>query len=211
MADGMPAAATLIDRIHVDHMRELEEQLDLFAESQQSAKPFKQFADTIEFLLKRLKAALSTGHLAAQVLQEALSTKTTHYNRDTAQFEWHQSNSGAKLNDEETAQVEAHVDTFNQTQDLCYIDRLVASMKTTLNKAQKTADIPHRVVNHLQLTLKHDLKIDCRLSTNYRVTRVQLIDRYASYMKTCDTMLGILWDKSLTLALQHPSKRRRTE
>jgi hypothetical protein len=30
-------------------------------------------------------------------------------------------------------------------------------------------------------------------------------------MRACDGMIDILWDKSLTLSIQHPSKRRRTE
>ena len=84
-------------------------------------------------------------------------------------------------------------------------------MKTVLNKAQKTADIPHRVANHLQLTSKHDLIVCGVLSVFSPCERGDAIEKFANCMKTCDTMLGILWDKSLTLALQHPSKRRRTE
>ena len=30
-------------------------------------------------------------------------------------------------------------------------------------------------------------------------------------MRACDEMIDILWDRSLTVSLQHPSKRRRTE
>ena len=85
-------------------------------------------------------------------------------------------------------------------------------MKTVLNKAQKTADIPHRVANHLQLTAKHDLDLSGVFGCNYCPNdRAQSVEKFANCMNTCDTMLGILWDKGLTLALQHPAKRRRTE
>jgi hypothetical protein len=211
MTDEMPETAKLIERINKDHMRELQEQLDLFQESRQVATPFKKFADTMEFLLNRLKTGYAKSHAAAQVLQEALSTKTHSWNDATGRCAWFQCKGGAKLTDEETVQVQARIDAYNRVFTSCCIPDLKATMKTVLNKAQKTADIPHRVANHLQLTSKHDLNVCGVLGIFDPSARANAIEKFANCMNTCDTMLGILWDKSLTLALQHPSKRRRTE
>ena len=211
MTDEMPETAKLIERINKDHMRELEEQLDLFEESRQLAAPFKKFADTMEFLLNRLKTGYAKSHVAAQDLQEALSTKTHSWNDATRQWDWLQCKGGAKLTDEETAQVQARIDAYRRVFTFSCIHDLEATMKTTLNKAQKTADIPHRVANHLQLTSKHDFNVCGVLSVFIPCERADATEKFANCMNTCDTMLGILWDKSLTLAVQHPSKRRRTE
>ena len=212
MTDEMPETAKLIERINKDHMRELQEQLDMFQESRQLATPFKKFADTMEFLLNRLKTGYAKSHVAAQVLQEALSTKLHTWGENEGRAYWKQCKGGAALTKEETEQVLALIDTYQRSCRLYLIHELEATMKTVLNKAQKTADIPHRVANHLQLTAKHDLDLSGVFGCNYCPNdRAQSVEKFANCMNTCDTMLGILWDKGLTLALQHPAKRRRTE
>eukprot|EP01046_Picozoa_sp_COSAG06_P011928 COSAG06_NODE_686_length_13075_cov_22.361381_12_plen_96_part_00 len=53
--DTFPEAADVIERLNRDHTAELDEQLQLFADSRQMPTTFQHLADTVEFLIQRLK------------------------------------------------------------------------------------------------------------------------------------------------------------
>ena len=59
--DTFPEAAELTERLNRDHNAELDEQQQLFADSRQKATAFLQLADTLEFLVQRLKDTYCKG------------------------------------------------------------------------------------------------------------------------------------------------------
>ena len=127
-------------------------------------------------------------------------------------YEW-VGQDGNKLSDEAVKEVEARLWEYKVAYDIDRAHKLKSSIRAALDKALKTDDIPHRVGNHMLLALKHDIDDDlhyCRCyhgasTLNYGIASA------LRCMRACDEMVDILWDKSLTVSLQHPSKRRRTE
>jgi hypothetical protein len=210
--DTFPEAADVIERLNRDHTAELDEQLQLFADSRQMPTTFQHLADTVEFLIQRLKDTYCKMIRAATTLQSQLPTECEQWNDDTRRHEWVKSRDGDKLSGDELKQAEARFGEYKGAFDIERIIKLKSSIQAALNKALKTKDIPHRVVNHMLLVLKHDLsEFYYGARFNGATTLNPTINKGSKGMRTCDEMIDILWDKSLTLAIQHPSKRRRTE
>ena len=97
--DTFPEAAELTARLNRDHNAELDEQQQLFADSRQKATAFLQLADTLEFLVKRLKDTYCNMHRAATTLQSQLPTEREKYNNVSGLYEW-VGQDGNKLSDE---------------------------------------------------------------------------------------------------------------
>ena len=211
--DTFPEAAELTARLNRDHNAELDEQQQLFADSRQKPTAFLQLADTLEFLVQRLKDTYRKMHRAATTLQIQLPTECQDWNDVTRRYEWVKSRDGDKLSDEAVKEAKARVQEYKDAVDTERVLNMQSSTRAALNKALKTDDIPHRVVNHMLLALKHDIDKDVHYCSCYHgaLTLKLGIDRALSCMRACDKMIDILWDKSLTLSIQHPSKRRRTE
>jgi hypothetical protein len=210
--DTFPEAAELTERLNRDHNAELDEQQQLFADSRQKATAFLQLADTLEFLVQRLKDTYCEMHRAATTLQGQLPTEREKFSHVTGLYEW-VGQDGNRLSDEATKEAEARLWEYKRAYDTERAHKLTSSIRAALNMALKTDDIPHRVVNHMLLALKHDIDKDLHYCSCYHgaLTLKLGIDRALSCMRVCDKMIDILWDKSLTLAIQHPSKRRKTE
>eukprot|EP01043_Picozoa_sp_COSAG02_P028863 COSAG02_NODE_1770_length_10993_cov_48.074995_8_plen_211_part_00 len=209
--DTFNEAAEVTERLNRDHNAELDEQLRLFADSRQKATAFQQLADTIEILTNKLKDTYCKMHRAATTLQGQLPTERQRWNGASRQWEWVGQDDN-RLSDEAVKEAESHLSKYEQAWDFGRLGKLRSSMQTVLNKALKTEDIPHRVVNSLMLTLKHDFPTVGWRSSFLGATSLNSgIGDALRCMRTCDEMVDILWDKSLTVSLQHPSKRRRTE
>ena len=210
--DTFPEAAELTERLNRDHNAELDEQQQLFADSRQKATAFLQLADTLEFLVQRLKDTYCKMHRAATTLQGQLPTEREKYNNMSRLYEW-VGQDGNRLSDEAVKEAEARFWEYKRAYDTERADKLKSSIRAALNRALKTDDIPHRVVNHMLLALKHDIDKDMYYCTCYHGAKTLNpgIDRALSCMRACDDMIDILWDKNLTLTIQHPSKRRKTE
>ena len=212
--DTFPEAAKVIERLQRDHDAELDEQLKLFAESQQKPTEFLEFADTVEFLIEKLKDTCCNMHRTVTTLQRQLPTECQKAHQPTYTYEWYQSKDGEKLTEDEVQDAEAYIQECLHLQQMQFqrMRDLQSHMKAVLNKALKT--IPHRVVVHLLLTMKHDLGLDF-YGFNLRPYCAGELDRYCNSLmnceRVCDKMIDILWDKSLTVAIQHPSKRRRID
>lgn len=211
--DTFPEAAELTARLNRDHNAELDEQQQLFADSRQKATAFLQLADTIEVLTNKLKGTYCNMHRAATTLQSQLPTERQKFSHVTGLWEWVKSQDGDKLSDAAKTEAVARVREYKQAYDANRVRKLKSSIQAALNKALKTQDIPHRAVNHMLLALKHDLPtVFCGATPFYGANALNPgIDNALSCMRACDEMINILWDKSLTLSIQHPSKRRRTE
>lgn len=210
--DTFPEAGELTARLNRDHNAELDEQQQLFADSRQKATAFLQLADTMEFLVQRLKDTYCKMHRAATTLQSQLPTQREKYNHVTHLSEWVNQDDD-KLSDEAAKEAKACVRKYWQAYDYERVRKLKSSIGAALNKTLKTDETPHRVVNHLLLALKHDLDDDKHLCSYFHgaETLNRGIRSALSCMRGCDEMIDILWDKGLTLSIQHPSKRRRTE
>jgi hypothetical protein len=118
-----------------------------------------------------------------------------------------------KLSDEAVKEAKARLWEYKQAYDIARVHKLKSSIRAALNKALKTDDIPHRVGNHMLLALKHDIDDDNYYCLCYHGASTLNcgIASALRCMRACDEMIDILWDRSLTVSLQHPSKRRRTE
>eukprot|EP01047_Picozoa_sp_COSAG01_P094950 COSAG01_NODE_25762_length_734_cov_0.859843_1_plen_86_part_00 len=73
--DSFPEAAKVIERLQRDHDAELDEQLKLFAESQQKPTEFLEFADTVEFLIEKPKDDYCNMYRAFTTLQQVKRNK----------------------------------------------------------------------------------------------------------------------------------------
>ena len=213
--DTFPEAAKVIERLQRDHDAELDEQLKLFAESQQKPTEFLEFADTLEFLIKKLRDDCCNMHRALTTLQRRLPTECQRFSSTSHELEWHQSKNGEKLTKDEVQDAEAYLRECVEQMEFQRMRDLQSHMKAVLNKALKTPKtIPHRVVVHLLLTMKHDFGWDF-YGFNLRPYCAGELDHYCNGLmnleRVCDKMIDILWDKSLTVAIQHPSKRRRID
>jgi uncharacterized membrane-anchored protein YhcB (DUF1043 family) len=210
--DTFPEAAELTARLNRDHNAELDEQQQLFADSRQKATAFLQLADTLEFLVQRLKDTYRKMHRAATTLQIQLPTQREKFSHVTGLSEW-VGQDDDKLSDEAAKEAEARLREYKQAYDIGCVRKLQSGIRAALSKALKTDGIPHRVVNHMMLALKHDIDDDLYYCGYYHgaETLNPGIGSTLSCMRGCDGMIDILWDKSLTLSIQHPSKRRRTE
>eukprot|EP01046_Picozoa_sp_COSAG06_P052232 COSAG06_NODE_8723_length_2087_cov_3.016097_1_plen_185_part_00 len=155
--DTFPEAANVIERLNRDHTAELDEQLKLFADSRQKPTTFQHLVDTVEFLIQRLKDTYCKMIRAATTLQSQLPTEREQWNDVTRRHEWVKSRDGDKLSKDEVKQAEACFGEYKDVVDTERMCKLKSSIQATLNKALKTKDIPHRVVNHMLLVLKHDL------------------------------------------------------
>ena len=210
--DTFPEAAELTARLNRDHNAELDEQQQLFADSRQKPTAFLQLADTLEFLVQRLKDTYRKMHRAATTLQIQLPTECQDWNDVTRRYEWVKSRDGDKLSDEAVKEAKARVQEYKDAVDTERVLNMQSSTRAALNKALKTDDIPHRVVNRMLLVLKHDFSDFGACAMFHGAdTLNRAINGWSKCMRACDGMIDILWDKSLTLSIQHPSKRRRTE
>ena len=81
--DTFPEAADVIERLNRDHTAELDEQLQLFADSRQMPTAFQHLADTVEFLIQRLKDTYCKMIRAPTTLQSQLPTECEQWNDDT--------------------------------------------------------------------------------------------------------------------------------
>ena len=211
--DTFPEAGELTARLNRDHNAELDEQQQLFADSRQKATAFLQLADTMEFLVQRLKDTYRKMHRAATTLQIQLPTQREKFSHVTGLSEW-VGQDGDKLSDEAAKEAEARLREYKQAYNPNRVRKLKSSIRAALNKALKTDGIPHRVVTHMLLALKHDIDDDgLHYCSGYHGadTLNPRIGSALSCMRAFDEIIDILWDKSLTLSIQHPSKRRRTE
>ena len=210
--DTFPEAAKLTERLNRDHNAELDEQQQLFADSRQKPTAFLQFADTMEVLINKAKDTYCKMHRAATTLQSQLPTEREKYNDATRLYEW-VGQDGNRLSDEAVKEAEARLWEYKRAYDTDRAHKLKSSIRAALNKALKSDDVPHRVVNRMLLALKHDIDVDLHYCTCYHGpnTLNYGIAILLSCMRACDDMIDILWDKSLTLPIQHPSKRRKTE
>eukprot|EP01046_Picozoa_sp_COSAG06_P048123 COSAG06_NODE_7131_length_2619_cov_2.425397_2_plen_217_part_00 len=209
--DTFPEAGELTERLNRDHTAELDEQLNLFADSRQKPTAFLQLADTQEFLIQRLKNTYCEMIRAARTLESQLLTERQKWNVVSRRYEW-VGQDGNKLSDEAAKEAKARVREYQDAVDIERVFNMKSSTRAALNKALKSDDVPHRVVNRMLLVLKHDFS-DFGACTMFEgATPVkQAINGWSKCMRACDDMIDILWDKSLTLSIQHPSKRRRTE
>ena len=208
--DTFPEAAELTERLNRDHNAELDEQQQLFADSRQKATAFLQLADTLEFLVQRLKDTYCEMIRAATTLQGQLPTEREKWNNMSHLYEW-VGQDGNKLSDEAAKQAKARVREYQHAVDIERVFKMQSSTRVALNKALKTQDIPYRVVNRMLLVLKHDFSDFGACTVFAGATINRAINGWSKSMRACDKMIDILWDKSLTLSIQHPSKRRKTE
>eukprot|EP01043_Picozoa_sp_COSAG02_P030142 COSAG02_NODE_1911_length_10408_cov_1015.930449_4_plen_229_part_00 len=215
--DSFPEAAKVIERLQRDHDAELDEQLKLFAESQQKPTEFLEFADTVEFLIEKLKDDYCNMYRAFTTLQRQLPTECQKYYQPTYTYEWYQKDGGS-LTADEVQDAEAYLrECEQQIRRFKRIRELQTHMKKELNRALKKPEtIPHRAVVHLLLSLEHDFVWDsCMYGNILEPYCADDLNRYIFYLMNCrhacDKMIDILWDKSLTVAIQCPSKRRRID
>jgi hypothetical protein len=209
--DTFPEAGELTARLNHNHNAELDEQEQLFATSRQKPTAFLQLADTQEFLIQRLKDTYCEMIRAATTLQSQLPTEREKYNNVSGLYEW-VGQDGNKLSDEAVKEAKARVQEYQDAVDIERVFNMQSSTRSALNKALKTQDIPYRVVNRMLLVQKHDFSDFHACGWFHGATALnQAINGWSKCMRACDEMIDILWDKSLTLSIQHPSKRRRTE
>jgi hypothetical protein len=210
--DTFPEAGELTARLNHDHNAELDKQEQLFATSRQKPTAFLQLADTLEFLVHRLKDAYCEMIRAATTLQNQLPTERQKWNDVSRLYEWVKSRDGNKLSDEAVKEAKARVQEYQDAVDIERVFNMQSSTRSALNKALKTQDIPYRVVNRMLLVLKNDFSDFGACTLFDGATALNpAINGWSKCVRACDEMIDILWDKSLTLSSQHPSKRRRTE
>jgi len=201
---------TLIERIKKDHMAELDEQQELFMESQQTQTPFKEAADTIECHVNHLRRQ----YLRVITALELIQTEYTDHRREVNQSTGLHVNTlgGVPMSDADVARMENRLQAFKEHHHLFEIIDVQRGLMKHLRWHTKRRVLPARVSNHLAFEATHGL---LGWSTSFSVEqgwmRLFLIEKLKKHVKMCGTLVDTLWDKELTLAIVHPSKRRRCE
>ena len=199
----------LIERIKKDHMTELEEQEDLFKEARQEASEFKKTADTMEWYIAHFKAECKRALEGVEALEAAWPNLTRRgMPQPGDDFVWTQT--GTKLSADQVETMEADRASFNSQSLLNSLYLQAHRLKLPLNKAAKNKAVPFRVLNHMQLTIENDIRKDTEgISVYDSSERLRAIKDLKRVLATCDVLRDTLWDKSLTLPIVHPNKRRR--
>ena len=201
----------MIERIKSDHMRDLEDQEDLFKEARQQASEFKKVADTLEWHIDRMKAAYKQALGHVETFEADWSNCVWTYMGAESAPLWKKYDTALTEDEVKTMRAEcASLDSELSIHSLLLQRTAAANLKLLLNKATKKEALPFRVANHMKLTIENDLTI--RVSdwnVHDSIDRQRFIKTLKSAVAACDTLRETLWDKDLTLPIVHPSNRRR--
>ena len=116
------------------------------------------------------------------------------------------------MSDADVARMENILQAFQKHHHIFEIIDVQRGLMKHLRWHTKRQVLPARVSKHLLIEATHGLP---GWSTPYSIDegwmRLFYIEKLKNHVKVCDTLVDTLWDKELTLAIVHPSKRRRCE